>query len=162
MRLLPIVLVILFSTILVYSCNHNIVEIEKIGFVVKGPMTADYALKLKSIALSTDTETKDEPMYLIEFYNKDTSAFFVETHKGLICFAKRQLFYDSDGNLTSASGDGGIPDPELIPVNPGERKTFLEYLPLHTDTKKVNLSYYVRRDSGITSRVVLQSDFMVD
>jgi hypothetical protein len=153
---------VFFSTIFAFECDCNLNRVEKIGFIVKGPMTSDYALKLKSIALSTDTETTDVPMYLIEFYNNDTSVFFVETKKGLICFAKRQLFYDSDGNLTSAAGEGGIPDPELIPINPGEKKIFLEYLPLHTDTKKVRLSYYVRRDSGITSRVVLQSDFIVD
>jgi|GEM_PF-5104678 len=148
-----------FLPISVFCCNFNNESFEKIGFIVKGSISSEYLAKIDSI--DPNNKKLNKLLYLIEFYNNDTSKYFVETHKGLICYSIKDIYYDLKGKVLSQSVGDYIPQVDLIQISPGEKKTFVSDIPMDDNAKIINLSYFVRKDSEIGSRIVVQSDFQV-
>jgi hypothetical protein len=159
MKSLNTLMILIFILISFLYCSFNNKPFEKIGFIVKGTITSEYLAKIDSI--DPDNKKLNKLLYLIEFYNNDTSKYFVETYKGLICYSIKEIHYDSKGKVLSQSIGDYIPTVDLIQINPDEKKIFVSDIPIDDNTKIINLSYFVRKNSEIGSRMVLQSDFQI-
>jgi hypothetical protein len=159
MKSLHALIVFIFLLISFLYCSFNNEPFEKIGFIVKGTITSEYLAKIDSI--DPDNKKLNKLLYLIEFYNNDTSKYFVETYKGLICYSIKEIHYDSKGKVLSQSIGDYIPTVDLIQINPDEKKIFVSDIPIDDNAKIINLSYFVRKNSEIGSRMVVQFDFEV-